>query len=845
MKLRQLLLISLCCFMQAALSVPNQVLPQEGTGPWIVKVYYDERQQLLNYTKNHHPWKHNRKSQYFVTDVSDVHEYQQLFAYGFKVEIDRALTESHLSVKRTIQAAQRNNEILDPRTIPGFACYRTVEETYDTMDTLVAENPTLASIVDIGDSWEKENLGGNNGYDLRVLKITNSAITGTKPILFAMSSIHAREYTPAELNTRFAEYLLDNYGTDADATWLVDHREIHLLLQGNPDGRKIAEAGELKRKTQNNNFCSGQLTRGVDMNRNFPFMWNQGTGSSGNQCSQVYRGPSATSENETSAIDTYIKTLFIDARGEGINDPAPDDTTGLYLDIHNVASLILFPYGFSDGAQQSPNHAQLRTLGRKFGFYNGYRAEQSNASLGGADGASDDSAYGQLGVASYTFELGGSGFFTSCTTFENEIYPDNLQALIYAAKVSDTPYITASGPDIDNITFSGNNIAPGAVVTVTGVATDGQFNNNNGTEPTQNIASVSMFIDELPWAPGATPIMMQASDGSFDAVNEDFTGQIDTTGFSAGRHVVYLQTTDASGVTGVVYSAFFNIVDPAQLGSVSGLIRDAFTNMPIEGADVTLDTSNSASNAQGQYNIDAVAGSYTLTANKQGYALTTIDNVTVTAMQNTVRNIQLQPICALIDEDVEGFNNIGDAEAAGWQHIADNGTDDWRIDSVLGVSGSNAFRSDNAGSTTDKYLISPTLNLTAGSTLEFYHTFDFEVGGQFFDGGVLEISTNAGGTWQDLGSSASVGGYNATIAGGTSNPLAGRQGWGGLQNTFSKVEVDLSSFAGTSALIRWRSGADGTVGAGAWVIDDITVLDPAACTGLDDLIFESGFETNN
>ncbi len=841
MKIRQLLLISLLCFVQTVSSIPNQTLPKEGTGPWIVKVYYDDRQQLLNYTHNHHPWKHNRKLQYFITDVNDVHEYQQLFSYGFKVEIDDELTNSHLTVKKTIQAAQRNNEILDPRSIPGFACYRTVEETYSTMDTLVANNPSLASIVDIGDSWEKENLGGDNGYDLRVLKITNSAITGTKPILFAMSSIHAREYTPAELNTRFAEFLLNNYGTDADATWLVDHREIHLLLQGNPDGRKIAETGELKRKTQNNNFCSGQLTRGVDMNRNFPFMWNQGTGSSGDQCNQVYRGPSAASENETSAIDTYIKTLFVDARGEGINDPAPDDTTGVYLDIHNVASLILFPYGFSNGAQQSPNHAQLRTLGRKFAFYNGYRAEQSNASLGGADGASDDSAYGQLGVASYTFELGGSGFFTSCTTFENEIYPDNLKALIYAAKVADTPYITASGPDVDNISFSGSNIAPGTLLTVTGIATDGQFNNNNGTEPTQNISSVSMFVDEVPWAAGATPIMMQASDGNFDAVNEDFTGQIDTSGFSVGRHAVYLQTTDASGVTGVVYSAFFNIVDPAQLGSVTGLVRDAFSNNAIDAVNVRLDMMPTMTNAQGQYSFNTVAGVYTLTASKQGYATATFNDVNVTAMQNTVQNIQLLPVCGLLDENVESFNTIADAEAQGWSHMADVGNDDWRIDTTSGVSGSNAFRTDDVGQRTDKYLVTPALNLTAQSSLEFDHTFDFELAGQFFDGGVLEISTNGGSTWQDLGSSATTGGYNATIAGGTSNPLSGREGWGGLQSTFSKVEVDLSAFAGMTAQIRWRFGADNIDGAGAWVIDDIKVLDPIGCSG-DDLIFMNSFE---
>ena len=51
------------------------------------------------------------------------------------------------------------------------------------------------------------------------------------------------------------------------------------------------------------------------------------------------------------------------------------------------------------------------------------------------DGTTDDFGYGDLGVASYTFEL-GTNFFQDCSTFENTILPDNLQALVYAAKVS-------------------------------------------------------------------------------------------------------------------------------------------------------------------------------------------------------------------------------------------------------------------------------------------------------------------------------------------------------------------------------------------------------------------------
>ena len=64
-----------------------------------------------------------------------------------------------------------------------------------------------------------------------------------------------------------------------------------------------------------------------------------------------------------------------------------------------------------------------------------------------ADGTSDGISYGELGVAAYTFELGTS-FFQSCSVYEGTIRPDNLPALIYAAKVVRTPYQTPAGPDL-------------------------------------------------------------------------------------------------------------------------------------------------------------------------------------------------------------------------------------------------------------------------------------------------------------------------------------------------------------------------------------------------------------
>ena len=97
-----------------------------------------------------------------------------------------------------------------------------------------------------------------------------------------------REYTTAELVTRFAEYLVTNHGIDPDATWLLDEHEIHLLLQTNPDGRRLAETGTFWRKNTNQAYCGANPTsRGADLNRNFAFQWACCGGSSGNVCDET------------------------------------------------------------------------------------------------------------------------------------------------------------------------------------------------------------------------------------------------------------------------------------------------------------------------------------------------------------------------------------------------------------------------------------------------------------------------------------------------------------------------------------------------------------------------------
>ena len=512
-------------------------------------------------------------------------EVQDLEQFGFEVikhpqwaEKYRQSRMQYLQSKQSESDAHSTAQApsVAQQGIDNYSCYPTVEETYQQAGALAAANPSLASWIDIGDSWEKLNTSG--GYDLMVLKISNSAVSADKPILFIHSAMHAREYTTAALTLEFAKTLLNQYSSDADIRWIVDWHEVHILFHMNPDGRKKAEQGISWRKNTNQNHCGPTgNSRGVDLNRNFSHFWNRtgGTGSSGNQCSFTYRGPNPHSEPETKAVEEYIRELYADNRGQFDNNPAPANTSGIHLDIHSYSELVLWPYGHTNST--APNAAALQTLGRKFAFFNGYTPEQS-IGLYATDGTSDSVSYGELGVPAFTFEL-GTAFFQNCSTYENTIKPDNLPALIYAAKAVRAPYLLPAGPEVINPSVSPptpGGVPAGTLVTLSMTATDQRFNNSNGTEPSQNVVAADYFIDSPPWAspsPAANP--MSLVDGNPNSSIEAFEAVIDTTGFSQGQHTLYIQATDQAGNTGVVSAVFLDIGSNTQPQlSISDLVVD-------------------------------------------------------------------------------------------------------------------------------------------------------------------------------------------------------------------------------------------------------------------------------
>jgi len=315
-----------------------------------------------------------------------------------------------------------------------------------------------------------------------------------------------------------------NPENDPDLAWLADHREIHIIAQQNPDGRRQVEQGAgLWRKNHNETACPA-FTPGVDLNRNSPFLW--GNGSSGNACSEVYRGDQASSEPETRAVQDYLATVFQRQRpGDGLDDPAPDDAEGLFVSLHSFSELVLLPWDGLGGQNENnaPNHDQLTILGRRFGFLTDYAVGRWQL-LPPAGGTMTDFAYAEFGVASYTFEV-GTTFMQSCDSFEATLWPVNFQALKLAAKAARRPFLEPAGPAITALSANLEN----GRIRITGIADDTRYFRGNVTEPPTDdpIAEVVeiRITAGLPESAGGKPLLFAidspASVASFEFVLPD------------------------------------------------------------------------------------------------------------------------------------------------------------------------------------------------------------------------------------------------------------------------------------------------------------------------------------
>lgn len=135
---------------------------------------------------------------------------------------------------------------------------------------------------------------------------------------------------------------------------------------------------------------------------------------------------------------------------------------------------------------------------------------------------------------------------------------------------------------------------------------------------------------------------------------------------------------------------------------------------------------------------------------------------------------------------------------------------------------SHEWRGPDIGAISDVTLTSPELLIAPSGTFSFSfsHAYQFETN---FDGGVIEITSDGGATWTDIGAEAMTPATYSTeiLFFGGGNPLEGRRSFTGT-SARSTVTANLgSAYNGRIVQIRFRIGTDLGVGGSGWQIDDL------------------------
>ena len=124
------------------------------------------------------------------------------------------------------------------------------------IDELAAAHPDLVRTAVIGHSVQ-----GREIVAVRVTAGVGQVADGARPAVLYLSLQHAREWISGEVNRRLLRSLVTTYGTDPDATSLLDTTELWFVLVANPDGyeRTFQPNERLWRKNAADNDHDGKI----------------------------------------------------------------------------------------------------------------------------------------------------------------------------------------------------------------------------------------------------------------------------------------------------------------------------------------------------------------------------------------------------------------------------------------------------------------------------------------------------------------------------------------------------------------------------------------------------------
>ncbi len=341
----------------------------------IIARSYDELKGLDKYSLDlkEHTAREEHSNRFVVSGMLTEEQIQRLRSAGYTVEIlsdlSRAAKERTQEVSKAnrFSEARRSSELRKSAETHG---YMNTDEVETALSNLSDGHPDLVSLIELPNkTWEGRlcravhvHVGNTSGSTI----VKNSDRIG----ILITGGMHAREWGGSDVCIDFLLNLLNAYTNNIPLIYgettfppsqlkkMLESTDLFVFPDVNPDGKIYSqtnddpnlppdEEGIWWRKNRNptpvpNGDDQRYHRTGVDINRNFDFLWSSGIGtvnSNGTQRSQTFRGTAAFSEPETKNVkylfDTYNNIRY-------------------YVDIHSYGEMILYSWGDDDNQSMDP-----------------------------------------------------------------------------------------------------------------------------------------------------------------------------------------------------------------------------------------------------------------------------------------------------------------------------------------------------------------------------------------------------------------------------------------------------------------------------------------------------------
>ncbi len=323
--------------------------------------------------------------------LCDERDQARLAELGLSFEVEHADLSEFYAARARADAALppplRGGWLSPPFGQGSMGGYYTFAELQSVLDQIRAAFPGIVTA--------KSSIGSSiEGRPIWSVKVSdNPTVDENEPEVRFDALHHAREPESMQALIWAMLALVEDYGIDPLATYLVNEREIWFLPCVNPDGYLYNQqtnpgGGGLWRKNRRNN---GGGIFGVDLNRNYSFQWGfDDVGSSPSPSSETYRGTAPASEPEVAAMQAFISSR--------------DFRTA--LSTHTYSDLWLYPWGY---IPQGPvNQGQYDEISELATVLNGYIVGPAGIVLYLANGVTIDYDHGVHGTLSWTPEIGDS-----------------------------------------------------------------------------------------------------------------------------------------------------------------------------------------------------------------------------------------------------------------------------------------------------------------------------------------------------------------------------------------------------------------------------------------------------